>query len=58
MSNIAMIDADRRVETLVNQLNELVDRFRNQGVTAAAVIGSLEIVKAELLHDLIAEAKS
>ena len=51
---VNIVDGDKRIETFINRLNEVVDEFRDQGITAATAIGAIEIVKQTILAEIIA----
>jgi len=50
---VNIIDGDKRIETFINRLNEVVDEFRDQGLTAATAIGAIEIVKQMVLKEIV-----
>lgn len=50
-----LYDGDQRIERVVEGFQDVVERMRNQGITVATMIGCMEIVKAELLKELLEE---
>lgn len=39
------------IQIFSNKLNELIDTFRDQGITFGEAIGALEICKLQLWHE-------
>ena len=48
-----IFDGDQRIDTLVDRLDNVIDSSRDAGLTAAAVVGAIEIVKQKLLKELL-----
>jgi len=54
MENVApFFDGDKRMEKLIDDLNEVIEGAGDRGYTTAAIIGCLDIVKAQMLRDVI-----
>lgn len=46
-------DGDARIAVLVERLQRIVEESRNVGLTAAAVVGAIEVVKHDLLREVL-----
>lgn len=54
MSNIvAIYDGDLRIQSLCKDLESVIAKYTDNGLSAAAVVGAMEIMKADLLKKLL-----
>ena len=49
---IQMTNADERLNLLYNDLEEVIDKRRGQPIAMCAIVGTLEMLKHDLMHEI------